>query len=285
MKSILVLFSLSIFSIFSTKPSSTYILQFNPNVAIENMKWLIGTWKNITTRGNIYETWIQINESEFFGKSYAVKGKDTIVFETVKLIQKEDALLYIPTVRNQNDGKAVVFKCTYISSSKMIVEAPEHDYPQKISYTRIGKDQLVAEISGLKDGIIRYQTFSMKRNFASKNVELARRVFKFFNEHNWSKMAKLYADPAEFKDPSFGTAIVLQTRNEIIDKYEGMERMSPDIMDDIIAVYPSGDQQVIVEFVSSGTAPDGSKWRLPIVTIFTIEDGLIVKDFTYYDNQ
>lgn len=157
MESMFVLITLSIFSIFSTNPSSTYLSQFNPNAAIENMKWLIGTWENRTSRGSTYETWIQINESEFFGKSYAIKGKDTIVFETVKLIQKEDALLYVPTVQNQNDGKPVVFICTYISASKLIVEAPNHDYPQKISYTRIGKDQLVAEISGAKDGINYHQ--------------------------------------------------------------------------------------------------------------------------------
>lgn len=49
-------------------------------------------------------------------------------------------------------------------------------------------------------------------------------------------------------------------------------------------MYPSGENHIIVEFVSSGTAPDNSKFELPICTIFTIENGLITKDFTYYDN-
>ena len=41
---------------------------------------------------------------------------------------------------------------------------------------------------------------------------------------------------------------------------------------------------MIVEFISTGTAEDGSQFELPICTIFTIENGKITKDFTYYDN-
>ena len=60
--------------------------------------------------------------------------------------------------------------------------------------------------------------------------------------------------------------------------------MIPDVKDKVIQTYPSGDNHIIVEFVSSGTAPDNSKFELPICTIFTIENGLITKDFTYFDN-
>ncbi|WP_198412578.1 nuclear transport factor 2 family protein [Kaistella antarctica] len=52
----------------------------------------------------------------------------------------------------------------------------------------------------------------------------------------------------------------------------------------MIQIYPSGNQHIIVEFISRGTAPDNTKFELPICTIFTIENGLITKDFTYYDN-
>ena len=53
----------------------------------------------------------------------------------------------------------------------------------------------------------------------------------------------------------------------------------------MVAVYPSGDKNVIVEFVSKGTLPDQSKFELPICTIFTIENGKITKDYTYFDNS
>jgi hypothetical protein len=75
----------------------------------------------------------------------------------------------------------------------------------------------------------------------------------------------------------------MQTREQIVEKYAQMGQVIPDMRDDMVQVYPSGENHVIVEFVSSGTAPDGNKWKLPICTIFTIEDGLIARDSTYYD--
>ncbi len=118
-----------------------------------------------------------------------------------------------------------------------------------------------------------------------ENIALAEKVFEHFNKHEWDKMSNLYSDTADFKDPSFGQDITRQSRKQISEKYTGMARMFPDIKDEVINIYPSGDQNVIVEFVSSGSAPDGSKWTLPICTIFTIENGMITKDFTYYDSQ
>ncbi len=54
--------------------------------------------------------------------------------------------------------------------------------------------------------------------------------------------------------------------------------------DQLIQMYPSGDKHIIVEFVSSGTGIDKVKFELAICTILTIENGLITKDFTYFDN-
>ena len=117
-----------------------------------------------------------------------------------------------------------------------------------------------------------------------QNIAIAKQVFEYFNKHDWEKMANLYSDPFESKDPSFGQNIVKKTRLQTIEKYKKLEEMSSDIRDDIVQIYPSGDKHVIVEFISSGTAPDSTKWTLPICTIFTIENGQIIKDFNYYDN-
>ena len=116
-------------------------------------------------------------------------------------------------------------------------------------------------------------------------VSIARKFFDYFNDHNWEKMAGLYAEPADFMDPSFGKEIVQQSREQTAQKYREMGEIFPDLRDDIIQIYPSGENNVIIEFVSSGTAPDGTKWTLPICTIFTIEKGQITEDFSYYDRK
>ncbi|MDH4071360.1 MAG: nuclear transport factor 2 family protein [Ignavibacteria bacterium] len=254
--------------------------------AIENIQWLLGTWETRSSRGSTYEKWVLKNPSELSGKSFAVSGSDTIVFETVSIKEENGRILYVPSVSDQNNGKPVVFQSSFVSPSKFIVENPEHDFPQMISYTRTGQDELVAEISGPSgNGQVKYQTFPMKRipDVISRNIDLVLSVFRLFNEHNWEEMAALYADPSEFKDPAFGKEPVMQSRDEITRKYREMNAMSPDIQDEVITVYPSDDRYVIVEFVSTGTTSDGSQWKLPLVTIFTIENNLIVKEFTYYD--
>ncbi|MBL7702478.1 MAG: nuclear transport factor 2 family protein [Ferruginibacter sp.] len=114
--------------------------------------------------------------------------------------------------------------------------------------------------------------------------KFVKQYFDHFNRHNWDKMAAMYADTAAFKDPSLGTGIVMQTRRQIAEKYAALQKDVPDVRDSVIQIYPSGDEHVIVEFISKGTAPDGSKFELPVCTIFTFEQGKIIADYTYYDN-
>ena len=85
------------------------------------------------------------------------------------------------------------------------------------------------------------------------------------------------------KDPAYGITNVKMTKDDIIKKYSELQQMIPDVQDNLINMYHSGDN-VIVEFESSGTAPDSSKFVLPICTIFEIKSGKITKDLIYYDN-
>lgn len=118
----------------------------------------------------------------------------------------------------------------------------------------------------------------------TNNEKLVQQYFEHFNNHEWIKMANIYAETSEFKDPSLGQGTVKQTRQQIIDKYSELNKIFPDLHDQVIQTYPSGDKHIIVEFVSTGTAPDKSKFELQICTILTIENGIITKDFSYFDN-
>ena len=94
----------------------------------------------------------------------------------------------------------------------------------------------------------------------------------------------MYVENAEFKDPSLGLGIVKQTRQQFVKKYAELQSVFPNLKDRVVHIYPSGEKNIIVEFISTGTAEDGSQFELPICTIFTLENGKIIKDFTYYDN-
>lgn len=152
-KLIIAIVSMIIFCAWTTKQAGD----------IKNAEWLVGTWESKSPRGSMYETWRKTNDYELTGKSYILKGRDTIVFETIRLVQQQDGLFYIPTVKNQNEGLPVRFGTQRISETQLVFENPQHDFPQIISYAKINPDSLVAEISGTKNGQLRKETFSMKR--------------------------------------------------------------------------------------------------------------------------
>ncbi|PZU85869.1 MAG: nuclear transport factor 2 family protein [Chryseobacterium sp.] len=135
--------------------------------------------------------------------------------------------------------------------------------------------------------LISFFVVSCSKSSCQKNTEneqLVKQYFELFNAHKWKELSELYIDNTEFKDPSFGTGIVKQSKQDFIKKYSELNRIFPDLKDEIKQIYVSGEKNIIVEFLSTGTAPENSKFELPICTIFTIENGKITKDFTYYDN-
>ncbi len=133
------------------------------HVQLKKAAWLLGDWQNKTPRGITVESWKKLNDSTYLAKSYQLRGLDTVSSEHVRLEEHHGNLYYIPTVKNQNDGKPVIFKMTTASADGFIFENPEHDFPQKITYNRISKDSVAAEISGTYKGKQRAIKFPMGR--------------------------------------------------------------------------------------------------------------------------
>jgi ketosteroid isomerase-like protein len=107
-------------------------------------------------------------------------------------------------------------------------------------------------------------------------------MFDAFNRHDWKVMTEFYGDTASFLDPSFGTFDVKKSRIETATKFTEMQKMFPDLHDEVVTLFSQGDK-VAVEFISTSMRGD-QKFTLPICTIFTIQNGKIVRDATYYNN-
>jgi len=135
----------------------------NEKDKIKLANWLLGKWETKTANGNLSESWKQLNDSTFQGESFFIKNKDTLHFETLTLQQKGEELFYNATVKGQNENKAVTFKMTSETEKQLVFENPKHDYPQKITYTQIKKDSLVASISGVQLGKASSEKFGMKK--------------------------------------------------------------------------------------------------------------------------
>jgi steroid delta-isomerase-like uncharacterized protein len=118
---------------------------------------------------------------------------------------------------------------------------------------------------------------------ASGNEKIVNQYFEHFNRHEWDKIAGLYADSVDIKDPALGVAMVKQSRQQVVARYKQLNGFLPDLSARVANMYNSGNN-IIVEFISSGSSPDGMKIELPICTIFSIDNGRITRDYSYYDN-
>ena len=130
---------------------------------IKAADWLLGNWESKSNEGNLTEIWKKVNDSTFQAHSYFTKEKDTLHFESIILQQKGKQLTYSTKVKGQNNDKPMAFKLTIATEKQMVFENPKHDYPQKISYTRITSDSLMAKISGIQQGKPSSEQFSIKR--------------------------------------------------------------------------------------------------------------------------
>ncbi len=125
---------------------------------------LLGNWENKSADGDLLESWKKINDSIYDGESYFIKGKDTLHFEKIQMQQKGETLLYIATVKGQNNDKPVTFVHNDTIEKQLVFENPKHDFPQKISYSLITKDSIVIQISGIQQGKPSSERFSMKKS-------------------------------------------------------------------------------------------------------------------------
>lgn len=131
--------------------------------AINDAEWMLGTWKNESKDGTLIEAWQKQNDTTYTGYSHFIIGKDTVFTEQIRLEQHGSDLFYMPTVKDQNGGKPVIFKASLHNKKQIVFENPLHDFPQKITYSHPTKDSLVAEISGTEKGKFKSEKFLMVR--------------------------------------------------------------------------------------------------------------------------
>jgi hypothetical protein len=121
--------------------------------------------------------------------------------------------------------------------------------------------QLNPPLSGMIDNL-RLQTssneVSVTDNEKHKKEMTVKQYFEHFNNHEWQKMADMYVDEAEFKDPSVGIESFTMTKSEIVAKYSELGEIFPDLKNNVIETYLSGDKNIIVEFVTRLTI---QKWN------------------------
>lgn len=130
---------------------------------LEKAGWLIGNWGNASAEGELTEFWKKTNDSVYHGESYFVVKNDTVFSESIELEDAKGKLTYIVTTPEENDAKPVRFEMTTITNDSIVFENPQHDFPNKITYTKITNGSLVARIYGTQNGKPATRIFTMAR--------------------------------------------------------------------------------------------------------------------------
>jgi hypothetical protein len=114
----------------------------------ENFHWLIGTWK--VQGENTFEVWSgEKGTSGLLGKSFTVKGVDTVVTELISIEYYLGSFHYVPDVAG--DQPPIDFTVTASDRNSFIAENPQHDFPKLIRYRYVkknGKEKIEAAIEG-----------------------------------------------------------------------------------------------------------------------------------------
>jgi len=117
--------------------------------SLDDLDWLIGTWKRETRGGLLYEKWTKVSCRTFEGDSFSVSGEDTTFVEFLRLEQFGDEIFYVPKVAHNK--YPVPFKLIDVDDNIFTFENCEHDFPQRIIYRRKTDGGMHVRIEGTQN--------------------------------------------------------------------------------------------------------------------------------------
>ena len=128
----------------------------------KSLSWLIGNWEGQSGKATLSENWKKINDFTMVGKGRTVVNGETVVVENLQLHLIGNHLGYIAS---PNDAPPVFFTLIESQENKWVFENLEHDFPQRIIYTRKSTDIFEAKIEGVNSkGENASQAFEFKRS-------------------------------------------------------------------------------------------------------------------------
>jgi hypothetical protein len=123
----------------AARPDSTH--QEGP---LSRVRWLAGCWELQRGQRTVVEIWSRPNGNMMIGASTSAAAGTVREFEHLRLTAEGDSVVYtaLPSAQQQASFRGTA------SDSGFVVENLQHDFPQRIAYTRRGADSLVARIEG-----------------------------------------------------------------------------------------------------------------------------------------
>lgn len=118
-----------------------------PRPVADHLAWLVGAWAATTPQGEVVERWHRADDGALVGRSETRSGDEVVFFEALRIeFDADGRATYLASPMGRTPPTP--FRETLPRQpDRLVVENPDHDFPQRITYTRTG-DALRAEIAG-----------------------------------------------------------------------------------------------------------------------------------------
>lgn len=127
---------------------------------VQDVGWLQGCWELISPDRTVEEQWTSPRAGTMLGVSRTTRGGATTDHEFVVLREQDGRLAYEAHPARQ---PVAVFTAREASSSRVVFENPQHDFPQRVGYEHKSSSELLAWIEGVLNGKPRRIEFPYRR--------------------------------------------------------------------------------------------------------------------------
>ncbi|HUF02944.1 MAG TPA: DUF6265 family protein [Aridibacter sp.] len=118
---------------------------------VKDLAWFSGCWQMERAPARTsYEQWTY-PAGIMIGMAYSMRDGKMVDHEFLRIIEKDGDIFYVAIPYRQ---KETHFKLTSLEDGVAVFENPEHDFPQKITYTRRA-DGINARVEGKSNGQVR----------------------------------------------------------------------------------------------------------------------------------
>jgi hypothetical protein len=131
------------------------------NPSLKTVAWLAGEWSLERNGRVVTEVWMAPDGGTMLGMSRTVADGRTVEYEF--LVLRQDATGEIALVAKPSGQAETTFKLIRASATEVVFENPQHDFPQRVSYTLKPDGSLLAAIEGEKNGKTRRVEFPYQR--------------------------------------------------------------------------------------------------------------------------
>jgi len=129
--------------------------------SVDRLSWLAGCWAIAGGEEGSGEQWTMPAGGTMLGVSRSVNESQTTAYEFLLIREtKEGTIEYVARPSGQ---AGATFVMVGRSDREVAFENPQHDFPQRISYSLKGEGKLETAIEGMIDGELKTVKFPFRR--------------------------------------------------------------------------------------------------------------------------